>query len=75
MQTQTEQRKPVVRISLESMERLDDQVDQWMLLEEHWTQYNLCRRQQLDHARSLFESIKAEIRKAYKTCPAYSGAE
>ena len=75
MQTQIEkqeEKKPTIKISLESMEKIDEQVSQWMMLEEHWTKYNLNRREQLEHATRIFQVIKEEIKRAYQNCPGYS---
>jgi hypothetical protein len=71
-QTQTKQKERRLEMSLESMEKIEDRVGQWMILDEHWTRYNLNRREQLGHAERLFKEIKAEIRTAYKACPDYS---
>ncbi len=67
--------KPKLQMRLESMEKIEDRVQQWMLLDEHWTRNNLNRYQQLDYAKKLFEEITKEIREAYQACPAYCGAE
>ena len=72
-QTQTtEQKKPTLEMSLDGMKKIEDQLGQWMLLEEHYTQHSLDRRHQLDLARQLYKDIKAEITAAYRTCPSYS---
>lgn len=74
-QTQTAQQAqkgPTLEMGLDGMKKIEDRVSQWMILEEHWTQYNLSRREQLGHAKRLFQEIKTEIKAAYETCPAYS---
>jgi hypothetical protein len=70
-QTQTT-KKPNLEMNLESMEKIEDRVQQWMLLEEHWTQHNLNRHEQLNIAKQYFQTIIQEIKQAYKTCPSYS---
>jgi hypothetical protein len=72
-QTNQEQ-KPTLEIRLESMKKIDDRVNQWMIMEEHWATNNLNRRQQVDLAQQLFTEIKAEIAQAYHTCPSYCDA-
>ena len=67
--------KPSLELKLESMEKIEDQVQQWMMLEEHWTQHNLDRREQLDIAKKYFANIMQEITNAYKACPTYAGSE
>ena len=62
----------MIELSLRSMETIEDRVNQWMIIEEHWTEYNLNRRIQLDYAKQLCTEIRAEIRAAYKNCPHYS---
>ncbi|VVB79476.1 Uncharacterised protein [uncultured archaeon] len=69
METQTTEQKPTLGISVESMKRIEDQAGQWMILEEHYTQYGLDRRQQLDYARQLYKSILAEIRQVQRESP------
>ncbi len=69
---QTTQKKPTLEMSLAGMKKIEDQVSQWMILEEHCIQNQLDRKYQLDCARTLFGNIKAEITAAYSTCPSYS---
>lgn len=69
METKQEQTKPQLGITLESIKRIEDQAGQWMILEEHYAQYGLDRRQQLDYARQLYKSILAEIRHAQRESP------
>lgn len=70
----TEEKKPKLEMDLESMESIEERVHDWMIMDEHWTQYNLDRRQQLENAQRIFKQIISEIHAAYKTCPAYSEA-
>jgi hypothetical protein len=71
-QNKTGQKKPTLEMSLEGMKDIEDEIGQWMILEEHWTQNGLDRRQQLDYARQIYTRLKAKIASAYSTCPAYS---
>ena len=71
METTKEQKKPRLEMSLDGMKRIEDQLGQWMLLEEHCMQNSLDRKYQLDNAREIFKGIKAEITAAYSTCPSY----
>ena len=67
-----EQKEPTLEMRLASMEKIEDRVQQWMILEEHWTTNNLNRHEQLDIAKQYFKTIMAEIKQAYHTCPSYS---
>jgi len=49
------------------MKSIEDKVQQWITLDEHWTQYNLSRYQQRDNAKKLFEEIMQEIKSAYNS--------
>jgi hypothetical protein len=71
-QNESEQKKPTLEMSLSEMEAIEDGVQQWLILEEHWTQNNLSRHQQLEYARALHKGIIDRIREAYKHCPNYS---
>jgi hypothetical protein len=73
-QTNTPQteKKAKLEITLESMEIIEDRVGQWMILEEHWTEHNLNRTEQLSHAKRFYREIQEEIRRAYTSCPGYS---
>jgi len=64
--------KPKLEMKLESMEKIEDRVGQWLILEEHWTENNLDRHDQLERAKTLYKEIITEIRQAYQTCPNYS---
>ncbi len=68
----TEQKKPRLEMNLEDMKGIEDEIGQWMILEEHWTTNSLDRRQQLDYAKQIYTRLKAKIANAYSTCPAYS---
>jgi hypothetical protein len=59
-------------IDLKSLEEIEEQASQWMILEEHYTEYNLSRREQLEKAKAYFRNIRDRIKEAYRTCPAYS---
>ena len=65
-------KKPTLEISLESMERIEENAKQWMLLEENYTQYGLNRREQLELAKRYFRDLITEIKEAYKTCPVHA---
>ena len=75
MTQERQNEKAKLEMNLESMEKIEDRIHQWMLLEEHWTANNLNRHEQLDIAKQYFGTIIQEIKQAYKTCPAYAGAE
>ena len=68
-QQRKEQKKPTLEITLEGIERIEDQVQQWMILDEHYTRNNLDRRLQLDYAQQYCKGILAEIRKACERSP------
>jgi hypothetical protein len=72
METTHTKARQTLEMDLDRLKRIDDKVGQWMILEEHWIQHNLDRREQLGHARQLFEGIQTEIKAAYRTCPTYS---
>ena len=78
METTTQERKPKkprLEMDLESMERIENWVDQWRLMEEHWTTNNLNRHLQLEQAQAYFREIKKEIKMAYENCRTYADAE
>lgn len=73
METQNKnEQKPRLEMNLEDMRGIEDEIGQWMILEEHWTANGLDRRQQLDYAKQIYTRLKAKIASAYRTCPAYS---
>lgn len=66
------EKKAKLEMTLESMEKIEDRVGQWMILEEHWTEHNLNRTEQLSHAKRFYREIQEEIRRAYLTCSSYA---
>jgi hypothetical protein len=73
MQTQTLEQKteegPTVAISLKSLARMERQVGQWITLVEHYAQYGLDKKQQLEYANEYCKAIRAEIEAAKKDSP------
>ena len=54
-----------LRVSRDTLDKISEFARQWMTLEEHWTAYNLNRRQQLEYAGQFFNAMEAELKQAY----------
>ena len=56
-----------LRLRPEHFERIEDLVEQWALLDTHFTQYSLNRKEQHEESQKLYRIIKAELKQAYAT--------
>lgn len=67
-----EKTKQMLRVDPENLGRIEELAQQWATLDEHFTKYNLNRREQHEHAQGIYKRLIAEIKTAYsKPEPAY----
>jgi hypothetical protein len=59
--------KQMLRVDPENLGEIEELVQQWAILDEHYTQFNLNRNEQYEHGKRLYTRLMAEIKKAYAT--------
>jgi hypothetical protein len=63
--TRTEQPRQMLRVDPENLGRIEELIQQWQILDEHFTRHNLNRHEQLEESQRIYKRLQAELKRAY----------